>query len=155
MLKAVLMIAGGLVVPLTFQSFVSGAPLTPPPKAPIVMIDCSSPRVKDGDTMQCGSYAVRLIGVDTPELPGHCAAGRSCAVGDPFAAKARLTELAAEGITVEQITIDRYGRTVGRVLIQRTGENVSCILIREGHGIPKPNWDTRRGARRDCPTLFP
>ena len=28
--------------------------------------------VVDGDPLRCGSERVRLLGIDAPELPGHC-----------------------------------------------------------------------------------
>src|ERR1700712_1173347 len=47
-------------------------------------------RVVDGDTLRCGNERVRLLGIDAPELPGHCRIGRACAPGDPYASTASL-----------------------------------------------------------------
>lgn len=32
--------------------------------------------VTDGDTIRCNGERIRLLGIDTPELPGHCRQGR-------------------------------------------------------------------------------
>jgi endonuclease YncB( thermonuclease family) len=39
--------------------------------------------VTDGDTIRCNGERIRLLGIDTPELPGHCRKGRDCVSGDP------------------------------------------------------------------------
>jgi endonuclease YncB( thermonuclease family) len=50
--------------------------------------------VTDGDTFRCADGTrVRLSSIDTPEMPGSCRPGRSCAPGDPYAAKAALKRL--------------------------------------------------------------
>jgi endonuclease YncB( thermonuclease family) len=47
--------------------------------------------VTDGDTIRCGDERIRLLGIDAPELPGHCRSGRNCAPGDPYASTSSLT----------------------------------------------------------------
>ena len=34
--------------------------------------------VTDGDTIRCDGEPIRLLGIDTPEVPGHCREGRDC-----------------------------------------------------------------------------
>lgn len=53
-------------------------------------LSCSSVRVIDGDTFDCGGIRIRMQGIDAPEMPGHCRPGRNCTVGDPWASTANL-----------------------------------------------------------------
>lgn len=39
---------------------------------------CSNVGIIDGDTFDCGSTRIRLHGIDSPEMPGHCRSGREC-----------------------------------------------------------------------------
>lgn len=58
------------------------APGGPRPGAPTELVaGCT---VTDGDTIRCGAERIRLLGIDAPELPGHCRSGRACAPGDPY-----------------------------------------------------------------------
>ncbi len=95
---------------------------------------CSSPRVLDGDTLDCGAQRIRLQGIDAPELPGHCRPGRDCTPGDPYASTANLGRL-VNGKTMEcrKIDTDVYGRTVARCSV---GEiDLSCAQIEGGYAI--------------------
>lgn len=48
----------------------------------------------DGDTLRCSEIGrVRLLGIDAPEMPGHCRKSRTCAPGDPAASKKALEKL--------------------------------------------------------------
>ncbi|WP_230770222.1 thermonuclease family protein [Sphingomonas sp. Leaf4] len=93
----------------------------------------------DGDTLRCGEETIRLLGIDAPELPGHCREGRDCAPGDPFAAKAALQVAAKGDATVERIGKDVYSRTLARVRVN--GIDLSCSQMAGGHAIYKPDWD--------------
>lgn len=93
----------------------------------------------DGDTLRCGEETIRLLGIDAPELPGHCREGRDCAPGDPFAAKAALQVTARGEATVERIGRDMYARTLARVRVN--GIDLSCSQMTSGHAIYKPDWD--------------
>jgi endonuclease YncB( thermonuclease family) len=93
-------------------------------------IVCIAPRAVDGDTIRCRnmSASVRLIGIDAPEMPGHCRPGRACTPGDAAASKAALTQLLDAGpVKVLPIGSDRYGRTLARVITARG--DASCLLI--------------------------
>jgi micrococcal nuclease len=91
---------------------------------------CLSVVVIDGDTIICNRTHVRIAGIDTPEIPGHCRRNRVCTPGDPFAAKSALaTMLAGRTVRIIPRATDRYGRTVAVVLAGNT--NVGCALIRQ------------------------
>lgn len=113
----------------------------------------------DGDTLSCVSMTktlrrtpIRLNGIDSPELPGHCRAPRVCAPGDPVAAKDALKELVA-GRTVKWRSLgrDKYGRTIAQP--KADGVDLSCSQLEHGHAIYKPQWDNRRGVARACPAV--
>ena len=96
--------------------------------------ECSSARVLDGDTFDCGSTRVRLHGIDAPELEGHCRPGRQCAPGDPHASTEHLRQLVS-GVTVQcrQTDTDVYGRAVARCTAAKT--DLSCAQIDGGYAI--------------------
>jgi endonuclease YncB( thermonuclease family) len=114
---------------------------------------CIRPEAIDGDTIRCGprGYRVshRLIGIDAPELAGHCRAGRDCSPGDPLASRAALAAAIEKGATVQTFGTDRYKR---RLSIVRTkdGRNASCLQLKGGQAIFKPNWDKGHRIAREC-----
>lgn len=97
-------------------------------------VGCSDPYVVDGDTLRCGRTRIRLQGIDAPELPGHCARGRACTPGDPFASTDNLRAL-VEGarMVCRQTDTDRYGRTVARCSVR--GRDLSCAQISGGFAV--------------------
>jgi micrococcal nuclease len=105
--------------------------------------------VKDGDTIRCGVESIRLSGIDSPELPGHCRVGRICALGDPYAAKANMVALIRSGpVTIRRLKRDLYGRTIA--VVYAGGVNVSCTQLSGGFAIFKPKWDARQFIKREC-----
>lgn len=103
---------------------------------------CRSPRVTDGDTLRCGDIRIRLQGIDTPEMPGHCRPGRQCVEGDPIAAKENLQRLVSRGpLECTKVDTDRYGRMVARCVVAKV--DLSCEQIRSGHAV-------ERYGRIDC-----
>ena len=108
--------------------------------------------VTDGDTIRCGDERIRLLGIDAPELPGHCRSGRSCAPGDPYASTRSLQAAMEKGpFWIIRLGTDRYGRTLALV---RAGEvDLSCHQLATGHAIYKPRWDDDRAVRRTCPSV--
>ena len=96
----------------------------------------------DGDTFDCGDERVRLAGIDTPEMPGHCKAGRRCTEGDPFAAQAHLSSLADGRVLCRQIDTDHYGRMIARC--EAGGRDLSCAMLQSGHAV-------RRYGHISCP----
>jgi len=69
----------------------------------------------DGDTIRCGDERIRLLGIDAPELPGHCRVGRDCAPGDPHASTNNLKAAMSGSLTIKRIGEDHYGRTLALV----------------------------------------
>lgn len=121
----------------------------PAPPAEPAMGPCT---VIDGDTIRCGTEKIRLLGIDAPEMPGHCRAGRVCVTGDPFASRSSLSAgLAGRQITLRRFAPDRYGRTLAIVLAD--GENLSCRQVEKGMAVYKRGWDNGRQVARDCPTI--
>src|SRR6476646_10193116 len=79
------------------------------------VIDCPSSYVVDGDTLRCGDFRLRLLGIDAPEL-NHCPKWRVCVSGDGQAARQSLVAALKLGsIRYRAITLDRFGRTVAVV----------------------------------------
>jgi hypothetical protein len=103
----------------------------------------------DGDTLRCGPLRVRLLGIDAAELPGHCAIGRHCAPGDPFAQKQALAGLTRGTLSIKTITIDRYGRSVADVTTSN-GTDLSCAMLAAGASYVG-KWDNGDVVARRCP----
>jgi len=91
-------------------------------------------RAVDGDTLRCGQERVRLLGIDAPEMPGHCRRGRRCVQGDPFISKARLEASLDRQMSIVRVGQDRYGRTLATV-VGRHGD-LSCLSIGVQKGPP-------------------
>jgi endonuclease YncB( thermonuclease family) len=107
---------------------------------------CNIRYVTDGDTFRCtDGTRVRLSSIDTPEMPGSCRIGRTCAPGDPFAAKAALERL----ISGRTVQCEPVGMSYNRVAAWCSvgGIDLSCAMVRGGHAIRLPQFDT---ARRLC-----
>lgn len=105
--------------------------------------------VVDGDTLRCGRERVRLLGIDAPELPGHCQAGRHCAPGDPFASTASLRAGLRQGpAVIERVSVDRYGRTIALVRAGKT--DLSYWQLTRRQAIYKYYWDDGGKLARIC-----
>jgi micrococcal nuclease len=107
----------------------------------------------DGDTLVCrvGTNRVhlRLNGIDAPELPGHCRAGRHCAPGDPVASKANLARLVAgRNVRWYDLGTDKYGRTIAQAKVGAV--DLQCAQLKGGFAIYKPRWDNFRLVRATC-----
>lgn len=99
---------------------------------------CDAPRAIDGDTIRCANLhaRVRLLGIDAPELAGHCRRGRACAPGDGAASMAALAKLIAGGrVVIHGAGHDRYGRILARVTVGRV--DLSCAMLAAGAAIPR------------------
>ena len=107
---------------------------------PFDAISCPYAYVVDGDTLRCGSIRLRLLGIDAPELPRHCARYRECAPGNGFASKQSLIDALRNGsVTYSIVTTDRFGRYVVEAWAGRI--NLSCWQLKRGQAIYKPHWD--------------
>jgi endonuclease YncB( thermonuclease family) len=98
-------------------------------------IVCSSPRIIDGDTFDCAGLRIRLAGIDTPEMPGHCRKGRACTPGDPAAARDELIRLTRSVVECRETNKDRYKRIVA--LCEVGGVDLSCAMIASGHAVAR------------------
>lgn len=105
--------------------------------------------VTDGDTIRCGAERIRLLGIDAPELPGHCKGSRVCAPGDPFGSTATLEQAMADTMAINRVGEDRYGRTLAMVAGRRG--DLSCWQLARGQAIYKPAWDNGLRVARTCP----
>lgn len=115
------------------------------------LVLCLTPTVVDGDTFKCAnlSTSVRMSGLDTPEMPGHCRVGRVCVPGDPFAARDNLKALLASGpVKIRVLKKDLYQRNVAVAYVGPL--DLSCAQIAGKFGIYKPTWDTRHLVKKDC-----
>lgn len=105
-------------------------------------------RAIDGDTLRCGRERIRLIGIDAPEMPGHCRPGRRCVVGDPVASRDSLARALVAPIAIERVGRDQYGRTLA--FVSADGEDLSCGQLQRGQALYRSDWDvgTRIGKCR-------
>lgn len=105
----------------------------------IVALTCALVAI-DGDTLRCGRERIRLLGIDAPELPGHCRRGRQCVPGNPVASRAALAAAIARGpATIERRGRDRYGRTLARVRVD--GVDLSAHMVRVGAAVRVARWE--------------
>lgn len=100
--------------------------------SPAPQIECTAPRIIDGDTLDCAGTRIRLAGIDAPELAGHCAPGRKCTKGDPQAAKQHLISLTRQLVACSPQETDHYGRTIARC---RSHVDLSCAMLDAGHAV--------------------
>lgn len=112
------------------------------PEAPADAVPGSSVgapvRVIDGDTIDVAGERVRLVNIDTPEMPpkARCAAEADGALR----ARDRLQALVASGdVALARTGTDRYGRTLAHVSVD--GADVGHALIAAGLARP---WEGRR-----------
>jgi len=96
--------------------------------------------VYDGDTLTVDAHpwpgmalrtAVRLRGIDTPEIRGRCKAEKIAA----RLARDKLAELTTDGILLKNISLDKYGGRVDADVITGSG-NAATVLIELGLGRP-------------------
>lgn len=97
--------------------------------------------VVDGDTLWYQGTKIRLIGIDAPEVEGHCAAERETAAQ----ATHYLTVLLNTGLRqIEFNGEDRYGPALARLWV--TGGEVGPAMLAAGLAEPYP----RRGPSPWC-----
>ena len=101
----------------------------------------------DGDTLRCRGERVRLIGIDAPEMPGHCRRGRVCVEGDPIAAKRHLDRLVrGRDVKLTRHGRDHYGRTLAYAEVG--GIDLSCEMIASRFAVYVEKWDRRSQLQR-------
>lgn len=103
---------------------------------------CASPVAVDGDTLRCGggaahpSFLVRLLGIDAPELPGHCRPGRVCTPGDGAASTRAMAALIAGGrVVCAAQGRDSYGRVLASC--RAGGVELSCAMVARGFAVER------------------
>ena len=109
----------------------AGDPSAPTVPAPAV-------RVIDGDTLDVAGERVRIVNIDTPEMPpkAQCASEADGALR----ARDRLQALVAAGeVGLDRTGTDRYGRTLAYVSVD--GADAGRTLVAEGLARP---WEGRR-----------
>ena len=113
------------------------------PMVIVAKFTCTVQSVHDGDTFRCTTgERVRLSSIDSPEMPGACRLGRSCAPGDPYAAKAALEGLIG-GREVE-CQPDRKSDDRIAAWCSADGVDLNCAMVRSGHAIRLPQYDAER-----------
>lgn len=109
-----------------------------------------APVATDGDTIRCGHERIRLLGIDAPEMPGHCRRGRVCVTGDPYASRANMIRLLqARPLTIRRFGADRYGRTLA--MISAGGQDISCAQIKQRAAVYVARWDNDKALAKACP----
>lgn len=112
--------------------------------AAAALVQCT---VTDGDTLRCGAERVRLIGIDAPELPGHCSPNRDCAPGDAFASTRALQRaIGGRPVRLERHGKDAYGRTLAFAFVGSV--NLSCAQLRARQAVYVAHWDVNGTAGR-------
>ncbi|MDB5375633.1 MAG: hypothetical protein JWR00_79 [Rubritepida sp.] len=104
------------------------------------------------DAIRCGEERVRIMGLDTPELSARCPREERLA----RAATARMSDLIADGVTLQPHGRDRYHRLLA-VVRDRQGRDVAQVMIREGTRAPMRAAGGTGGARRqnsEAPALL-
>jgi endonuclease YncB( thermonuclease family) len=96
----------------------------------------------DGDTLRCADGTrVRLQAIDAPEMR-KCRKGRTCAPGDPVAAKAALSRLALGKTLRCRKTGTSYSRITAWCRVD--GIDLSCAMFSAGHAVRVARYDTPR-----------
>lgn len=144
--STVITIAGAAVIGLLVGVGPSLMPRALQPSYGEIVSGCT---VTDGDTIRCGGERVRLLGIDAPELPGHCNANRVCAPGDPYASTASLGSAMTGELQIGRVGEDRYGRTLA--IVSGAKGDLSCWQLSHGQAIYKPKWDNGYRVARLCP----
>lgn len=97
-------------------------------------------RVIDGDSLHVGTYEIRLVGLDAPEL------GQDCRVnGKPWHCGREARDVLRRMTRGRQVSCrisgyDRYGRALARC---RTGKtDINETLVREGWAVAYGNYET-------------
>lgn len=140
------LIIGTIALLGTIVALLLGSALKAQPQVGKPFIGC---RAIDGDTLRCGRERIRLLGIDAPEMPGHCRRGRRCAVGNPYASKSSLVAAASGRLIIFRVGRDRYGRTLATV----TGHvgDLSCWQIEPRNAMYRADWDHDGRFFNQCP----
>jgi len=119
-------------------------------KLPAIAEPVTGCRVTDGDTIRCGTERIRLLGIDAPELAGHCRRGRVCAPGDGPASKRSLEGLMTNPVQIARYGRDHYGRTLA--VVYAGNANTSCRQLERKQAVYRQDWDKDRHVGAACPS---
>jgi micrococcal nuclease len=111
----------------------------------IAPITCEQVYVIDGDTIACGNFPahIRLLGIDAPEMPGHCHGSRVCTPGDGPASRRIMQGLVARGaVQCQPEGYDHWRRILSRCSVGDI--DLSCQMVRVGAAV-------YRYSHIDCP----
>jgi len=125
----------------------------PSPRKPNYDSVATNCRVVDGDTLHCDGGRIRLLGIDAPELPGHCAEDRACAPGNPYESSRSLEDAMGDGasLPIAIVGTDRYGRTLA--MVRGARGDLSCWQLAHKEAIYKPRWDNGGIVAAACPAV--
>ena len=139
-------LGGGAFVGLAIGA---ASTLNPAILSPSYSDNISGCSVTDGDTIRCQGERIRLLGIDAPEMPGHCRSGRNCAPGDPYASTRSLANAVTGTMAIERFGEDHYGRTLAAVAGPEG--DLSCHQLLRGQAIYRFDWDNALRIARTCP----
>ena len=100
---------------------------------------CLAPAHDDANTIRCSNtpQIVRLLGIDAPAMPDHCAPGQSCLPGEGFAARETLRSLTlGRNLSCYAEGTDGEGRVLARCRVE--DHDLSCAMIAAGQAVPRP-----------------
>lgn len=144
--RAALVLTGAAIAGVAAGWSTTTPALLGKPTYPDQLANC---RAVDGDTLRCGTERIRLIGIDAPELEGHCRPGRRCAPGDAYASTRSLGQALDAIMHVERVSEDHYGRTLA--IVRASAGDLSCLQLKSGNAIYRADWDDGFRIARACP----
>lgn len=147
MKAAVAALAGAVAIGLAVSI---GPTILPTVLRPSYSDTLSGCTVTDGDTIRCGAERIRLLGIDAPELPGHCRVGRQCVEGDPYASTESLRQAMTGEFRIQRVGEDRYDRTLA--IVTGAHGDLSCWQLSHHQAAYKPKWDNGYRVARLCPS---
>jgi endonuclease YncB( thermonuclease family) len=118
----------------------------------ILLASAISCAALDGDTLVCDGEHIRLLGIDSPEMPGHCRPERHCVSGDPYHSKQTLENLfLRKPVRIYRYGADRYGRTLAVVRFGR--KDASCYQLLQRSAVYVRKWDNNSVVSAHCPRI--
>lgn len=118
----------------------------------IIALNCALIAI-DGDTLRCGAERIRLLGIDAPEMPGHCHERRNCVPGDPIASKNALRN-APKGMQPSNVS----GATYTTAPSPASGSTALICLARSSQAVMQstvPTGISSPSSRRTAPAPLP
>jgi endonuclease YncB( thermonuclease family) len=92
--------------------------------------------VVDGDSLRIGGHAIRLAGIDAPELGQSCTGPSNDEWACGLEAKQRLGRLIGDGlVSCRQIELDPYNRIVAKCTAADGGD-LAAGMVRTGYALP-------------------